>query len=72
MLKAGMYKKGFDHWFEMFNRLTFEHFQSMNLLSQANEYQPFINSTGIVLGEGVGCVALSTEKTSHSHVKYLG
>lgn len=46
----------------MFNRLTFEHFQSMNLLSQANEYQPFINPTGIVLGEGVGCVALSTEK----------
>lgn len=62
MLKAGMYKKALVIGFEMFNRLTFEHFQSMNLLSQANEYQPFINSTGIVLGEGVGSVALSTEK----------
>ena len=62
MLKVGMYKKALVVGFEMFNRLTFEHFQSMNLLSQANEYQPFINSTGIVLGEGVGCVALSTEK----------
>lgn len=72
MLKAGMYKKALVIGFEMFNRLTFEHFQSMNLLSQANEYQPFINPTGIVLGEGVGCVALSTEKTSHSHVKYWG
>ena len=62
MLKVGMYKKALVVGFEMFNRLTFEHFQSMNLLSQANEYQPFINSTGIVLGEGVGSVALSTEK----------
>jgi len=59
MLKVGIYKKALVIGFEMFN---FEHFQSMNLLSQANEYQPFINSTGIVLGEGVGSVALSTEK----------
>ena len=72
MLKAGMYKKALIIGFEMFNRLTFEHFQSMNLLSQANEYQPFINSTGIVLGEGVGCVALSTEKNESFPCEIFG
>ena len=53
MLKVGMYKKALVVGFEMFNRLTFEHFQSMNLLSQADEYQPFINPTGIVLGKAL-------------------
>ena len=72
MLKAGMYKKALVIGFEMFNRLTFEHFQSMNLLSQANEYQPFINPTGIVLGEGVGCVAFSTEKNESFPCEILG
>ena len=72
MLKVGMYKKALVVGFEMFNRLTFEHFQSMNLLSQANEYQPFINPTGIVLGEGVGCVALSTEKNESFPCEIFG
>ena len=61
MLKASMYEKVLVVGFEMFNRLTFEHFQSMNLLSQADKYQPFANPTGIILGEGVGCIALSTQ-----------
>ena len=61
MLNANMYEKVLVVGFEMFNRLTFEHFQSMNLLSQADKYQPFANPTGIILGEGVGCIALSTQ-----------
>ncbi|WP_115912111.1 beta-ketoacyl synthase N-terminal-like domain-containing protein [Haemophilus parainfluenzae] len=61
MMKASMYEKVLVVGFEMFNRLTFEHFQSMNLLSQADKYQPFANPTGIILGEGVGCIALSTQ-----------
>ena len=72
MLKVGMYKKALVVGFEMFNRLTFEHFQSMNLLSQADEYQPFTNPTGIVLGEGVGCVALSTEKNESFPCEIFG
>ena len=72
MLKASMYEKVLVVGFEMFNRLTFEHFQSMNLLSQADKYQPFANPTGIILGEGVGCIALSTQPNLTSSCEIFG
>lgn len=66
MLNARMVEKALVIGFEMFNRLTFEHFQAMNLLGQTQPYLPFVKSDGIVLGEGIGCVALSRGKNAHS------
>ena len=62
MLRAGLYKKALVVGFETFNRLTLEHFHAMNLLAQNAPYQPFSEQNqGIVLGEGIGCVALTVE-----------
>ncbi|QIW16757.1 beta-ketoacyl synthase [Pasteurellaceae bacterium RH1A] len=61
MLKNGLYDKALVVGFEMFNRLTFEHFFAMNLLSFEEDYQPLVRSNGLVLGEGIGCVALSSQ-----------
>ncbi|WP_109078593.1 beta-ketoacyl synthase N-terminal-like domain-containing protein [Aggregatibacter kilianii] len=72
MLKSGMYEKALVIGFEMFNRLTFEHFQAMNLLSQEAQYSPLTHSTGIVLGEGIGCVALSTHPNSKLSCEIVG
>ncbi|MFZ7343902.1 beta-ketoacyl synthase N-terminal-like domain-containing protein [Avibacterium volantium] len=47
--------------FEMFNRLTFEHFNAMHLLAEDFRYQPFVQSNGIILGEGIACVALENQ-----------
>lgn len=60
MLKQGLCHKALVIGFEPFNRLTFEHFHSMHLLSNELNYQPLQISNGIVLGEGLGCIALST------------
>ena len=72
MLKSGMYEKALVIGFEMFNRLTFEHFQAMNLLSQEAQYSPLTNPTGIVLGEGIGCVALSTQPNPQLPCEIVG
>lgn len=63
MLKNGKAEKALVIGFEMFNRLTFEHFQAMNLLAQDDRYLPLIEPNGIILGEGIGCVALSTQSS---------
>lgn len=44
--------------FESFNRLTFEHFHSMGLLA------PQAQAQGMILGEGLGCVALSRQPSN--------
>ncbi|MGX2967103.1 beta-ketoacyl synthase N-terminal-like domain-containing protein [Ursidibacter sp. B-7004-1] len=44
--------------FESFNRLTFEHFHSMGLLA------PQTTAQGMILGEGLGCVALSRQASN--------
>lgn len=55
--------------FEMFNRLTFEHFNAMHLLAQDLPYQPFRQSNGIVLGEGVACVALENQANKNENME---
>lgn len=72
MLNNGIAEKALVLGFEMFNRLTFEHFQAMNLLAQADKYLPMIDSNGIVLGEGVGVVALSTKPNASFSCEILG
>lgn len=61
MIKAGVYAKALVIGFEAFNRLTFEHFHSMHLLATGENYLPFIQPEGIVLGEGLACLAFSNE-----------
>ncbi|PJG85415.1 beta-ketoacyl synthase N-terminal-like domain-containing protein [Conservatibacter flavescens] len=58
MLQTGRAKKALVIGFELFNRLTFEHFQSMGLLAQTAKGE------GIILGEGLACLALSLESNS--------
>lgn len=72
MLQNGLYEKALVIGFETFNRLTFEHFQAMNLLSQDAQYLPLIQPTGIVLGEGIGCVALSVQPNPQCSCELLG
>ncbi len=72
MLKSGRYSKAIVIGFELFNRLTFEHFHSMHLLSHSEPYLPLIDSEGIVLGEGVACLALSTEPNHQFECELLG
>ncbi|MDY6216252.1 beta-ketoacyl synthase N-terminal-like domain-containing protein [Actinobacillus porcinus] len=55
MIEQGKCRKAIVLGFEMFNRLTFEHFQAMGLLAQSADEK------GIILGEGIGCVLLSDE-----------
>lgn len=71
MLQQGMCQKALVIGFESFNRLTFEHFHSMHLLSSLPQYLPFVNSTGIVLGEGIGCLALSSENDTNTSCELL-
>lgn len=71
MLCAGIYPKAIVIGFESFNRLTFEHFHSMRLLAETENYLPFIEPRGIVLGEGLACLALSCEPNAHFHCELL-
>lgn len=57
MIEQGKCRKAIVLGFEMFNRLTFEHFQAMGLLAQSADEK------GIILGEGIGCVLLSDESS---------
>ena len=67
MIEQGKCHKAIVVGFELFNRLTFEHFQAMGLLAQSAV------ENGIVLGEGIGCVALSSAPSNCqiSHVVSL-
>ena len=58
MIEQGKCQKALVLGFEMFNRLTFEHFQAMGLLA------PSAEEKGIILGEGIGCVALSDQPSN--------
>lgn len=55
MIEQGKCQKALVLGFEMFNRLTFEHFHTMGLLAQSAVEK------GIILGEGIGCIALSNQ-----------
>lgn len=72
MIKNGVYNKALVIGFEMFNRLTFEHFHAMHLLSQSSDYLPFVEPSGIVLGEGLACVALSNQPHAQFEAEILG
>lgn len=64
MLNTAQCQKALVIGVESFNRLTFEHFYAMHLLSQSADYRPFHQSTGIVLGEGLACLALSNQPSA--------
>ncbi|OOH90651.1 beta-ketoacyl synthase [Pasteurellaceae bacterium 15-036681] len=72
MLNNGLCDKALVIGFELFNRLTFEHFHSMHLLAQSESYQPFIEPSGIVLGEGIACLALSSQANNGFECEILG
>lgn len=72
MIENGLYNKALVIGFEMFNRLTFEHFQAMNLLSQAEAYTPFAEPNGIVLGEGIACLALENQTNRDTAYELFG
>lgn len=61
MIEQGLCDKALVVGFEPFNRLTFEHFHAMHLLSSNDDYQPFQQADGMVLGEGLACLALSRQ-----------
>ncbi|MFA9498870.1 beta-ketoacyl synthase N-terminal-like domain-containing protein [Mannheimia sp. E30BD] len=65
MLAQGWCDKALVIGFEPFNRLTFEHFHAMHLLAETN-------GEGIVLGEGLGCVALSSQANADLPCELLG
>ncbi len=46
--------------FESFNSLTFEHFQALGLLA-GWPYVPFVQSDGLILGEGIACLAVGNQ-----------
>lgn len=71
MIQKGFYEKALVIGFEAFNRLTFEHFHAMHLLSSDLPYLPMIEPNGIVLGEGLACIALSNQPHSHFECELL-
>lgn len=72
MIQNGFYEKCLVLGFEMFNRLTFEHFQSMQLLAHHIDYQPLMQQDGLILGEGIACVALSSQASDTKRCEIMG
>lgn len=64
MINLGHCQKALVIGFESFNRLTFEHFHAMHLLASDLPYLPMHNSNGIVLGEGLACLAISQQPSA--------
>ena len=60
-IENGLAERAMVVGFESFNRLTFEHFQAMNLLDTELGRLPFLNAGGLVLGEGMAALALSAQ-----------
>ncbi|MCF7529224.1 beta-ketoacyl synthase N-terminal-like domain-containing protein [Neisseria lisongii] len=60
MIHSGGCSKAIVVGLEHFNRFTFEHFYAMNLLAQEETYRPFVQPQGMILGEGIACLALSS------------
>lgn len=52
--------------FECFNRYMPSHFHAMQLLATQLPYQPLIQSNGLILGEAIAALALSTQPTPNS------
>ncbi len=65
MIEQGQVEKVLILGVEPFNRLTFEHFNAMNLLKSEN------NPTGMILGEGLACVALSNQPATDFQAEIL-
>lgn len=61
MLQHNQHKKALVIGFESFNQMTFEHFYAMGLLAEKYQCQPLQTSNGIILGEGIACIALSSQ-----------
>ncbi|MDO4698002.1 MAG: beta-ketoacyl synthase N-terminal-like domain-containing protein [Pasteurellaceae bacterium] len=72
MIRQGVCDKALVIGFESFNRLTFEHFHAMNLLADRTPYLPLFEPNGIVLGEGLACVALSNQPHHAFTAELLG
>ena len=60
-IENGLAERAIVVGFESFNRLTFEHFYAMNLLDTEPGRLPFLDAGGLVLGEGMAALALSTQ-----------
>ncbi|MDO1508879.1 MULTISPECIES: beta-ketoacyl synthase N-terminal-like domain-containing protein [unclassified Neisseria] len=72
MIENGFADKALVIGFEMFNRFTFEHFQAMQLLSSGAHSLPLADPQGIILGEGLACVALSAQPGGNRHYAISG
>ena len=70
MLESGIYNKAIVIGFEPFNRFTLDHFYAMNMLSLQDNYLPLISPSGIVLGEGIGTLALSRHQQKNALFDY--
>lgn len=58
-IQMGLIKRAIVVGFESFNAITLEGFRSLGLLSSTLMAPFSIESEGLVLGEGIGCVAIS-------------
>lgn len=65
-LSASGSRRAFVLGLESLNRLTLLHFHSLNLF--AAHYRPF-GGNGLILGEGMAALALSTEKPAGSNLR---
>ncbi len=57
---------------EFFNQLTLKGFSSLELISEQGQYSLSSLRDGLVLGEGVGALLLSSEKAPTSSLQVLG
>ena len=56
---------------ELFNRATYEGFNSLMLLSQSQKYKPFDkNSDGLILAEACSAIVLSPIQTAQNNFRY--
>lgn len=74
LLRAGLCRRVLVLGFEFFNVLTIEHFHALGLLTEDAAYQPFSGRDGLILGEGIACLALElieddppVSSSSHEH-----
>lgn len=57
---------------EFYNRLTIKGFSSLELVSERGQFSLSQLRDGLVLGEGVGALFLSSEVTEHTQLQVLG
>lgn len=61
LISSGRIEQALVIGFESFNRFTFEHFNTMHLLSHESDNGIFNGSRGMILGEALACLALSAQ-----------